>query len=349
MNAPVFAESSAFGTGLETLQRGDFCFGKIPGSEVKVGGPFLASLDHHTAILGVTGSGKTELALDLIRHTVEGGTKVICIDLTNRYHGRLSELRPKNLSISEELSKELGEKLFEVEVGTYGAGNEKKALKQFADRLRVQINESLQRFLTSTDTDARVGIISLDEISNTRATIYITELYMTCLLHFARDNPERVPKTLVVVEEAHTVMPEPATMGLGDFDSRGIVARIAQIALQGRKYRVGLLVIAQRTATVSKTILTQCNTVVSFASFDETSLAFLGNIYGADYASLIPNLPRLHALMFGKGVRSERPLIVSIPYDSAKVAPEDELLNNANRGETRHEAEGAPPRARDSS
>lgn len=141
---------------------------------------------------------------------------------------------------------------------------------------------------------------------------------MTCLLHFAKAYPDKCPRVLVVVEEAHTVMPEPTTMGLGDYDSRGLVGKIAQIALQGRKYGVGLLVIAQRTATVSKTVLTQCNTMVAFSCYDDTSLGFLSNFFGAPHARLIPNLGRLQAVMFGKAVRSERPIIVEIPFDQAK-------------------------------
>jgi DNA helicase HerA-like ATPase len=162
-----------------------------------------------------------------------------------------------------------------------------------------------------------VGLIQLEEISNTQATLFITELFMTCLLHFAKENKE-CPRVLIVVEEAHTVMPEPTTMGLGDFSSRGLVAKIAQIALQGRKYGVGLLVIAQRTATVSKSVLTQCNTVISFTCFDDTSLGFLKNIFGAAHTELIPNLPPLSAVIFGKGVRSERPIIVKIPFNKEK-------------------------------
>ncbi len=65
-------------------------------------------------------------------------------------------------------------------------------------------------------------------------------------------------------------MPEANTMGLGDFDSKGLVGKIAQIALQGRKFGVGLLVLAQRTATESKTVLTQCNTIISFTCYDDT-------------------------------------------------------------------------------
>jgi len=98
-----------------------------------------------------------------------------------------------------------------------------------------------------------------------------------------------------------------------------LVGKIAQIALQGRKYGVGLLVIAQRTATVSKSILTQCNTIISFNCFDDTSLGFLENVYGASYVPLIPNLPNLHAIVFGKGVRSQRPIIIQVPFDENKA------------------------------
>jgi hypothetical protein len=322
MNSPVFCESADFdfGEDAKALHPGDFVFGRVPGTRIDIGGPFVEALDYHTAILGVTGSGKTELAFDLIRHTVAAKVKVVCIDLTARYEERLKDLKHKNLSISTELSNKLGEKLFEVETGQYGAGKEKQALKQFADELRKDVEARLEAFLVSDKPDDRLGVITLDEISNTKATLAITELYLTCLLHYARDHQETCPKVLVVVEEAHTVMPEPTTMGLGDYDSRGLVSKIAQIALQGRKYGVGLLVIAQRTATVSKTVLTQCNTMITLNCFDETSLGFLSNVYGSTHTQLIANLPRLHAVVFGRAVRSERPIVVEIPYDAKKAA-----------------------------
>jgi DNA helicase HerA-like ATPase len=141
---------------------------------------------------------------------------------------------------------------------------------------------------------------------------------MSCLLNFAKENYDAGPRVLIVVEEAHTVMPESGTMGLSDFDSRGLVSKISQIALQGRKYGVGLLVIAQRTATVTKNVLTQCNTVITLSSYDETTTGFLSNMYGKAHAEAIRDLPQLHAVIFGKGVRSERPVIVQIPYDAAK-------------------------------
>jgi len=317
MNTPVFATSETFGEHLEIGKAGDFLYGLVPRTAIKVVGPLMDFIDSHTAILGVTGSGKTELAFDIIRKSTESGIKVVCIDLTSQYAGRLASLNPANLSISAKLSVELGQKLMDVETGQYGAGAEKKALKTFSDKLRADVANSIQTFLTDTSDRTLVGLIQLDEISNTQATLYITELFMTCLLHFAKENKD-CPRVLIVVEEAHTVMPEPSTMGLGDFSSRGLVAKIAQIALQGRKYGVGLLVIAQRTATVSKSVLTQCNTVISFTCFDDTSLGFLKNIFGEAHTELIPNLPPLSAVIFGKGVRSERPIIVQIPFSKEK-------------------------------
>jgi len=321
MNTPVFCEAATFGDKLGVLKDGDFVFGTIPGTAIQVGGPFTRVMDHHTAILGVTGAGKTELAFDLIRHSVQNGLKVLCIDLTARYEQHLADLPKQNLSIDAALADELGTKLFEVETGTYGAGNEKKALKTFSEKLRADVSKKVEEFLKSKEDTATLGVITLDEISNTKASLFITELYLSCLLSFARDTAKECPRVLVVVDEAHTVMPEPSTMGLGDYDSKGLVGKIAQIALQGRKYGIGLLVIAQRTATVSKTVLTQCNTIVAFSCLDQTSIEFLANAMGETHAKALPNLPALTAVVCGKGVRSQKPIVVKIPFNPSKADP----------------------------
>src|SRR2546426_12292493 len=89
-----------------------------------------------TLFRSVTGCGKTELALDLIRHAVSKRSKVLAVDLTGHYAGRLADLTPRNLSLSPALAEELSVRLFAVETGQYGAGEEKKALKAFSDRLK---------------------------------------------------------------------------------------------------------------------------------------------------------------------------------------------------------------------
>lgn len=319
MNAPVFSlVDETVDINESPPNAADFKFGQLPKSNIPVVGDFVGNFNFHTAVLGVTGSGKTEFAFDLIRHTVSSGMKVICIDLTSQYKGRLSDLNPTDLSIQEQTSIDLSQKLFEVETGQYGAGDEKKALKAFSDQIRIDVDAQLRAFMAADDNI--LGLIQLPEISNTQASIFITEIYMSCLLNIAKESfGDDSKKVLVAVEEAHTIMPESATMGVSDFASKGLVAKIAQIALQGRKYNVGLLILAQRTANVSKTVLTQCNSIISFACYDDTSIGFLKNLFGSSCAEMIPNLKALQAVVFGKIVKSERPVVVEIPFDQNKV------------------------------
>ena len=319
MNSPVFSlVDGTIDINGEAPDANDFQFGKLPKSNIPIVGDFVGNFNFHTAVLGVTGSGKTEFAFDLIRHSVSSGLKVICIDLTSQYKGRLSDLNPTDLSIQEQTSIDLSQKLFDVETGTYGAPNEKKALQEFSNKLKSDVDIELRKFMG--DDESRLGLIQLPEISNSQASIFITEIYMSCLLNIAKESfGDDSKKVLVAVEEAHTIMPESATMGVSDFASKGLVAKIAQIALQGRKYNVGLLILAQRTANVSKTVLTQCNSIVSFACYDDTSISFLKNLFGSSCAEMVPNLKMLQAVVFGKVVKSERPVVVEIPYDENKA------------------------------
>ena len=101
-------------------------------------------------------------------------------------------------------------------------------------------------------------------------------------------------------------------LGVNNWDSKAIVNKIGQIALQGRKYGVGIIVIAQRTANVSKTVLTQCNTIIAFQAFDETSFNFLGNYIGKDFVQALPNLPQYHAIVTGKAVKANIPMIIDL-------------------------------------
>ncbi len=319
MNAPVYLAKRDVQEAPRQLPSSQMCFGTVPGTNVEVVCDINEMISHHTAILGVTGSGKTELAYTIIHKAIENGVKVVCVDITGMYTGRLNVLGPVELSISADWADELGERLFEVETGKYRGQEEKKALRELDAQLRTEVDTKVKDFLTG---DNSLGIFTLPSISNTKATVHITELYLSAIFNYARDHvKENINRVLIVLEEAHTVIPEATTMGLGDWDSKGMVAKIAQIALQGRKYNVGLLVVAQRTATVSKTVLTQCNTIITFASFDQTGLNFLSNIYGAEHTAKISNLPFLHALAFGKGIKSERPIVVEIPFNPGLETP----------------------------
>jgi hypothetical protein len=314
MNTPVFRSRQPISFNIASTKQDDFSIGIIPGSQVSVTAGLLDLVEYHTAILGVTGTGKTEFAFDVIRKALALGVKVFCVDFTNEYRQRLSDSSPEILGLDDKLATELDQMLFAVESGEYGAGKEKKALKLFTDQIREPVKKTINTFLSREGSG--LGIFELPEIMNTKATLRATELYLSSIMEWARKN-RRARKILIVLEEAHTIIPETAGSGF-DYDTQWVVGRISQIALQGRKYGVGLLVISQRTALVSKSILSQCNTCFTFALVDKTSLDYLANVYSSRHVQAIPNLRFLEAIAYGKGVRSERPLLVKLRYDQAK-------------------------------
>src|SRR5258708_35523253 len=75
---------------------------------------------------------------------------------------------------------------------------------------------------------------------------------------------------------------------------------------------MGSLVVTQRTANVTKTILNQCNTIFALQSFDQTGLDFLKNYMGEEYSRTISTLPVRTAVLVGKASSSTRPILFQI-------------------------------------
>ena len=320
MNRPVFKSADSAEVPAE-LADGEFFLGNVPATSMKVKGYLPDLVAYHTAVLGITGTGKTELVLDLIREALEQKTKVFCVDLTGEYKARLDDLSPESIGFSASAGSDLESKLFAVETGTYGAPAEKKALKDFIDALRGEAKKAVSGFLGKAGPG--LGLFELAEVTNTKASLRATELYLSEIMQWAKSH-RKARKILIVLEEAHTIIPETGGSGF-DYDTQWVVSRIGQIALQGRKYGVGLLIVSQRTALVSKTILSQCNTFLTHSLIDQTSLNFLGSIYQSHYIKAIPNLRFLQFLAYGKGVRSERPLLLERPFVAAKAEASSSL------------------------
>ena len=299
----------------QPLLPNEFFIGTVPCTSYGVPVILDDLIEYHTAILGMTGTGKTELALDVIKNALDRHAKVFCVDFTGEYKSRLVDYKPVSIGLTIAQGSELEQLLFAIETGAYGAPGEKAAFKKFLDAIKPQVAQQIDAFLTSGGQ--RLGIFELAEITNTKATLRTTELYLSAIMDWAR-NHRKAEKILIALEEAHTIIPEGFGSGF-DSDTQWVVSRIGQIALQGRKYGVGLLIISQRTALVSKTILSQCNTYFTHCLVDKTSLDYLSSVYSAEHVKAIPNLRFLEFLAYGKAVKSERPLLVKRAFDQAKL------------------------------
>ena len=241
--------------------------GRIPNSSFPVNINIEDLVLYHSAILGVTGSGKTFLAYHLIENAAAIGIKVLCLDTTGDYKRYL-----RNVVLLKN----------------------PKAVKAFLDEAEIKI-----------------GIVQFVEenVHPIKATRAISEMALKwCQAHRTeREIKEPVPKILIVLEEAHTLIPE------WNFNpERSLqdeVNKTAQIVLQARKYGLGFMVVTQRTANVTKSILNQCNSIFAFQAYDETGFDFMKNYMGEHYVKALPNLKRQFGVLVGKASLSERPVI----------------------------------------
>ena len=264
INTPVFkAETSKII--IPPYKYPDYKLGVIPNTEL----PSIINLDeavsHHMALLGVTGSGKSFLAHEIIEQLQED-TKIICVDFTGEWRKKFKPLE-------------------------------------------IQTFDNIENAIKSN----KISIIELDEVTNTTNSLIETNNKLQEIFLYAKTN-KNCKKIFLILEEAHTIVPETTFLGdYGDYSAnKALVNKMSQIALQGRKFNIGLLVIAQRTANVSKTVLTQCNTVICFQAFDETSINFLGNYIGKDLVQTLPDLKQHHAIVTGKAVKANIPMIVDL-------------------------------------
>lgn len=102
-------------------------------------------------------------------------------------------------------------------------------------------------------------------------------------------------------DEAHLYIPQESTSGLAD----NAIATFERIAKEGRKYGVGLVVISQRPAEVSRTVVSQCSNLIAMrlTNGDDQSVVrrLLPDSLGG-FGDLLPVLDTGEALVVGDAI-----------------------------------------------
>ncbi|MEH6550096.1 MAG: DUF87 domain-containing protein [Pseudomonadales bacterium] len=308
MNSPV---SKAETIDVPECLPNEYQIGNIPSTNFPVFIDRETAVTHHLAILGVTGSGKSVFARNLIRQIADDDTKVVCVDFTNEYGVKLADIIGGSLVEGTQ-----AESMFTAidaisdEMDKFANQRSKPLIASKESELRVGFKAALQGFVTSEN---KAVLFELPDVTNSAGILEYTKWFFKSLFELAKARELGGKKICIVLEEAHTIVPEWNFLGVDDKRSSSVVNSIAQIALQGRKYGVGFIVIAQRTANVSKTVLTQCNSVVAFQQFDRTSAEFLGNYMSSDYVASLTRLRPRHAIAVGKAFSSGTPMIFGVP------------------------------------
>lgn len=277
-------------------------------------------------MLGILGIGKSCLTFELIQKTVQNTkAKIICIDITSEYKHELTQYVDETNIINELQETVLTDLKNNNRTGT----QDNPASWGNVDLYKQKLDEELLGF---SGGERRLLIVNPDWHSVSRAAsefkvqnktdltiaektrIIVERLFILAKKEWDDSDPNtrsnNAAKYLIVFEEAHSLVPEwNSTANKGDDSASNGTAKVI---LQGRKYGLGSLVVTQRTANISKSILNQCNTIFAMRVFDDTGKAFLENYIGSDYANTLPTLEERSAIVVGKALRLKQPVIVRL-------------------------------------
>ncbi len=247
-----------------------FRVGVVPKSPFPIYINLDESICHHLAIIGKTGTGKSRMAAKIIEQLASDNFKIVIFEVDRSNAQSLSKYITSSL-IEEQQTKD-----FDMTRSTKNIFT-----------INWQPDEKEKETGTLNISDAAAAII--DKI-----------------ILFQLKNTDK--KVCIVMEEAYDFIPE-STFGKQDF-GQPKVSRISQLVLKCRKHNIGFLIITQRTALVTKTILYQCHTIIALQSFDETSKIFMSAYISSKYLESMSILPRFRAIVVGKGSSCDKPVIV---------------------------------------
>lgn len=321
INSPVFLERTT------EFQIEAATVGHFPNTnyQIKIGN-INHLVTHNTAILGILGVGKSMLAIELLERMMAGGIKVICLDLTNQYANELSDYYDiaHEAQCFERIRQAAQVDLDNVAESPEEGGSRNNLINAFRADLEEFINGNSGRLLkiynpaqiTASRQDRAPASVNQGGNWARLAPMYsltpveVTQIVSEAALQILSAEMSDYAKVCLVYEEAHSLVPEWNSV-VSDGDKHA-TSGTARAILQGRKFGLGCLLITQRTANVTKTILNQCNTIFAMRTFDETGKEFLSNYLGHNYAHALSTLKERHAVFFGRGSSCENPVLIKL-------------------------------------
>lgn len=178
------------------------------------------------------------------------------------------------------------------------------------------LGKTVCKLLGYRDGQMGIKVIDFSEVpSDVLPVVTGTLARLLYDVQFWMDPDKRTPFTLVC-DEAHLYLPIKED---ADSVQKQALYNFERIAKEGRKYGVSILVVSQRPADVSKTILSQCNNFVVLRLTNERDKGVIKNLLPDSLKSTIEFLPLLdvgEALVVGDAILLPSKIILDKPLDS---------------------------------
>lgn len=169
----------------------------------------------------------------------------------------------------------------------------------------------------------KISVVSLAGYSESvKATLYA---YIAKHVFNARVQRKIPYQFLLVLEEAHNFVPGKSEDGA----VRRSIEVTKQIAQEGRKFGVGLILISQRPSRLDETTLSMCNSFIIMRMVNPTDQNFVRRVVeslGEDEAQNLPNLDKGEALFSGQMINF--PVLVKMkkPASTGKREEKDAFV-----------------------
>jgi len=248
------------------LPSGHRRIGMIAGTAVEFGVSPEALGDHHLAILGMSGMGKSTVSRR-ITEIISDESFVVAMDGTGEYRSRFE---------------------FEVLDLSRTSDDPGRWVHEPVGEPALKARDFIKSLMDSGNDEYKVGI------------------------------PRR--RTLLL-EEAHSYLPE--WNFNASKEESAWVSKSCRYILQARKFGLSFILVSQRTAVISKSALSQCESYLIFRTLDATSLEYVESIAGKAMREAVSSLARFQAVCVGPAFSTTSPVIVDLdPHNAAD--PTDE-------------------------
>jgi len=189
-----------------------------------------------------------------------------------------------------------------------------------------QTNQRVSRSTQPLPTD-RKELVSYGQISVVALAGYTSDFQATIYsiiaddIFEARVRDELKLPVLLVLEEAHNFAPAKA---MTPAEQRAITTT-KQIAQEGRKFGVGLILISQRPSRLDETTLSQCNSYIVMRMVNPADQSYVRRVVetlAEDEARLLPDLDVGEAILSGQLINF--PVLVRMKEPLSKGEHEEE-------------------------
>jgi DNA helicase HerA-like ATPase len=133
-------------------------------------------------------------------------------------------------------------------------------------------------------------VYSFREVDLSETRVAVGGLIIRELLRIVKGRPR---DRLVVIEEAHNFAPERGLWEVQAGRENLAYTALRRVAMEGRKFRLGLIAITQRPANISKFILSQLNTQVIFKLITKNDLEAVSVFFEPSKEDIFRILPSL--------------------------------------------------------